>query len=202
MKPISLTTFVNFAIKAHGTSRISYIKQARKQYESGYTPEADFYKRLREAIVDMHRNGNPKSVLDPFIGTITHTKKVVLFTKCVSEYKKWMGNKSFTWINFRNETITVGKLPITLNPELGLEIDGDRSLIKLHLLKEEPSKYRTDVILHLMSKMGPCKENNPLGPCILDVQRGRLVRPINIYPDIETLLLGEADMFIRLWNGV
>lgn len=45
-----MTTFVDF-VTASGTSRLSKLKQAKKQYGREYDPRHDYYKPLRERII-------------------------------------------------------------------------------------------------------------------------------------------------------
>jgi hypothetical protein len=64
MERVSLTYFVDFVLKV-GTPKLSGVKEFK---EHRYDHLTDFYKPLREAIVDMHEKGKPTSALDDFPG--------------------------------------------------------------------------------------------------------------------------------------
>ncbi len=62
MTKISLTDFVDFVIKS-GTPKLTKVKQIKGRGE--YSPASDFWKNLREAIVDYHKaDSSNKKLLD------------------------------------------------------------------------------------------------------------------------------------------
>jgi len=67
MPAISLTTFVDFVIKS-GTPRITYVRKTKQLYGQGYSPARDFWKPLRDRIVEMHSREKPCSVLNDLLG--------------------------------------------------------------------------------------------------------------------------------------
>lgn len=61
---ISMTPFVDFVV-ASGTPKLTAVKKAKAQYQSEYDPATDFYKPLRECIIDAaQQNLNGKETLD------------------------------------------------------------------------------------------------------------------------------------------
>ena len=71
MKPISLTTFLDFVGK-QGRPKLTVI---RRYLASEYDVKADFYKRIREAIVGIHRDDVSLEALDRAIGSTRHQAK-------------------------------------------------------------------------------------------------------------------------------
>ena len=54
MPEISLTSFVDFVL-AGGTTRLRRVREIKRQIKEGYSPATDFYKGIREGIVELHR---------------------------------------------------------------------------------------------------------------------------------------------------
>jgi len=115
---ISLTTFVDFVIKS-ATSRITCVRKAKKLYAGAYSPVFDFWKPLREAIVEMHREGQPKSVLADAVGPSVHARKRGSYEQCIQSYMRWMGRRHFEWSGCQSVLWERSGLSVNVNPELG-----------------------------------------------------------------------------------
>ena len=200
MPPISLTTFVDFVIKS-GTPRITCVRDAKKLYAEGYSPVFDFWKALREAIVELQREGRPKSVLSDLLGPSVHPKKRESYAQRIESYRGWMGRKDFEWTGCRSVLWESGGLSVNVNPELGMRIDGEEHVIKLYFKKDKPSKRRLETMLHLIGTTLPAEKADAT-PGILDVKRGGLFTPTVAVADIDALLVGEAAAFVAMWNQV
>lgn len=200
MPEISLTTLVDFVVKS-GIPRITCVRRAKELYEKGYTPAFDFWKPLREAIVQMHRKNLPKQELDQVLNAITDRKKLALYPARIQAYKRWMGRKKFEWFDCDIEFWKSGELTVRVNPELGLTINGVDYLIKLYFKEEKLSKQRVDIILFLIQNTFSESSPNAI-PGIMDVARGNLITPTRKIENIEALLEGEAAAFVHIWERV
>lgn len=200
MPEISLTTFVDFVIKS-GTPRITCVRDAKRLYEQGYKPAFDFWKPLREAIIEMHREGLPKQALDRVCTNLTDRKKLSLYPLRIQAYKRWLGRKNIQWFGCEPKIWRSGDLKIRVNPELGLTIDGADYLIKLYFKEDKLSKPRVDTMLFLIQNTFS-KKHPKATPGILDVARGNLIVPTREIEDIEVLLNGEAVAFVEMWNRI
>lgn len=196
---ISMTTFVDF-VQAGGTARLSAIRKAKDLYQEEYQPPFDFYKQLRERIVEMHKRGEPSSVLDQFLARLTNARKDQRYQDCVTAYKKWLGRKRVEWTGTVSDTWTSGELSVRVNPELGLAVNDRRYAIKLYFKQQPAAKAKLDVMLHLMQTGLQLKAGTI--PAILDVPRGRLVEPTSVKTGLDALLAGEAAAFSTIWRAV
>ena len=200
MAGISMTTFVDFVL-ASGTPRLSVVRKAKAQYEGKYNPGTDFYRDLREAISIGHQQGSPASELDKLALNIENPRKIDLYLECIDSYKRWCGRKTLQWLGtFINEW-SFGYLIIRVNPELGLQINGDSYAIKLYFKSDKPSKLRLETMFHLLRVSLPEGQENTT-PAILDVRRGKFFTPTRDIPGIQTLLEGEAAAFQTMWSQV
>jgi len=91
---ISLTDFIDFVNKS-GTSKLTKVKQVKGR--NAYHPASDFYKILREEIVNIHKNDGDKKKLDELIGNLTDEKKKKNYPFSISGYKKFWGKKKIEW---------------------------------------------------------------------------------------------------------
>ena len=151
MERVSLTYFVDFVLKV-GTPKLSGVKEFK---EHRYDHLTDFYKPLREAIVDMHEKGKPDRALDDLLGTLTDERKRRIFPGLVEEYRKFL-RPGMSWFTPPHTTLPVGDLEININPELGFEIDGTPYLIKTYFRGEPLAQKRVTTVLGLITvALGP-----------------------------------------------
>ncbi len=69
---ISLTDFISFVNKV-GNAKLNHVKNIKGRPK--YEPYMDFYKVIREAIIDLHKKKQKKEVLDNVIDKLTDEKK-------------------------------------------------------------------------------------------------------------------------------
>jgi hypothetical protein len=119
---VSLTTFVDFVSKS-GTRRLTCVREARSQYEEDYHPAKDYWRGLRNAIVNLHQDDRPREDLGGLLGRVP-SRKVDRYTECVTGYKKFMGRRAFEWFEPPHTRWEARGLNVRVNPELGLRIDG------------------------------------------------------------------------------
>ena len=197
MERVSLTYFVDFVLKV-GTPKLSGVKEFK---EHRYDHLTDFYKPLREAIVDMHEKGKPFRAIDDFLGTLTDERKRRIFPGLVESYKKWH-RPGMKWFTPTHTTLPVGDLEININPELGFEIDGTPYLIKTYFRGEPLAQKRVNVVLGLIqSALGPTRPGTAFA--MLDVKNARLYTLKSApNPRLGLLLRGEAASFSTIYAAV
>ncbi len=199
MPEISLTSFVDFVSKS-GRPKLTVLRKTKKQIEDGYGPEKDFYKRIREALVEMHGTGGTMRDVSAVLPALTDQKKVALYPKLVEGYRRWSGRKGAEWFEPTHIVWRHDKLGVRVNPELGLTIKGVPHLIKLYFKQESLAKTRIDVITHLMAVA--CGEQAPDG-CVmgvLDIRQSKLFKPTVPIDGLDTMLRAEAAYWISAWD--
>ena len=200
MTAISLTQFIDFVSKA-GAPRLTVVKNVKQQLSEGYDPATDFYKAIRDGIVMMHRNGQPKSTLDSTLNGLTDKKKQTGYPPLVSGYKKFLGKKSIEWFDPPRDDWSQSGLTVSINPEVGLVIGGCRHVIKLYFKAEPLTKLRTDVVTQLMNLvLGKPKSSFAFG--LLDVRKARLFTSNGADPGLIALLQGEAASFASIFKAL
>lgn len=199
MPKISLTTFVDFVI-ASGTPRITCVRNAKAIYGESYNPSVDYWRELREGIINMHETESVKNTLDQVLPSISSQKRLN-YKLSIESYKSWMGRKKFLWIGTITSNWSSNNTEVRVNPELGLNINGTDHVIKIYFRKDPPSKLRLDTIFHLISSTRTARYKRAT-PGLLDVKRGRLITSTVSVPNIGALLDGEAAAFSAMWDSI
>lgn len=200
MPTVSLTHFVDFVSKA-GTPKLTIVKNVKEQLARQYDPAADFYKAAREGIVEMHKTAQPKSALDVLMSSISDKKKQSAYPPIIQGYKKFLGKKKVSWFDPPRDEWTHGGLAVSVNPELGLTINGTLHTIKLYFKGDKLAKLRIDIATQLM-ELVLRKTKTPTVFGVLDVRNAKLFTSSGIDPGLIALLQGEASSFAQMYAAV
>lgn len=201
MPEISFTTFVDFASKS-GPARYTHVRNARRDYDGGYEVFKDFYRPLRDAIVELHRSGSSPDVLSNALSRLSDAKKRTNYPKAIDGHARWMRRMTPTWLACPTTRRWAAEgLSVRVNPELGLLIGGAPHLVKLHFKAEKLTKRQMDAILRMVEVTFA---DDPKGwtPSVLDVRRGKLITPTVDVPGIDAVLRSEAATFASLWRSL
>lgn len=196
---VSFTDYIDFLRKA-GMPRLTKVQNLidRPPYHPGF----DFYKSLREVIVTHLRNGKDKKYLYSFLGAVSDVKKINRYNSLVKGYFKFLGRKKSNWFEPPAPFWTYKDLDVKINPELGLEFGGSKYLIKLYFKEEPLLKKDVQISLNMMAQT-LCTGIYTGHTCaLLDVERGKLHYAKAPDPRINVLIEGEAESFLRIWEGL
>lgn len=196
---ISLTDFIDFVSRSGGTKQTK-VKQVKNR--DPYHPATDFYKPLREGIIEIHERDGKKGDLDKLMKGLTDEKKKKNYPEAIAGYKKFWGRKNVTWFTPPSKHWLVGDVDIHVNPELGLECDGKFWVIKLYMKAEPLTRDRVKQILSLMEDQLRKKVEDEVCFCVLDVKNGRFF--CNDKKDVSMLplLKGEVLSFETIWKSL
>jgi hypothetical protein len=196
---LSLTDFVDFVCKS-GSTKLTKVKQIKNRED--YSPATDFYKALREGIQGIHRKNGKKKELKAILDSVSDPKKIKNYAESIEGYKKFWGRKEPVWFEPPMKHWIVGELDVRINPELALEFDGKKFLIKLYFKSDKLSKEKITQVLTLMESELRSEVDADVNMAILDVKNGKLFikedRDLTLLP----LLKGEAMSFEIMWDGL
>lgn len=188
MPQISLTEFVDIASRSGGPKAT---KVAQVKARPDYDPVADFYKRMRESIIDIHRNGQDAKALAGILTGLTDAKKRANYPGALNGYTKWWGKKGLVWFEPPHAKYARHGVEVNVNPELGLVVDGIPYVIKLYLKKVPLSKFQVEVVPCIMEsalRIG-CTNNEVMA--ILDVRNAKL---FTYEPAARTPAMVDAEL--------
>lgn len=196
---ISLTDFVD-VVHRSGTPKATKVKTVKQRPD--YHPAFDFYKPIREGIIKVHRDGKSRKQFNALPKFSNDPKKTEIYNKLRNAYSKWWGRKNFDWVPPPRESYLHGTAEIFVNPELGLDWNGTRHLIKLYFKDLKLTKQRAALILDLMEcTLRPkCTPQTEL--CLLDIRNNKLfTRPAGPLATIP-LVNAEIAYIEALWPYV
>lgn len=198
MNEISLTDFVDF-VTTSGTPRLTKVRQLRKRGE--YSPLRDFWRDLRMGLVDIHRRGEEdvKAALEGLVDEAPEAKKEH-YAAAVRGYRRFLGRKSVHWFEPPKVDWVEGELSIRVNPELGLELDGVPTVVKVHFKSRKLGKRRVETILLLMEDALREQCNRGERFAVLDISEGKLFTSERPRWGLRPFLIGEARAMGTMWD--
>jgi len=199
MTNISLTDFIDYVSKV-GSSKYTIVNRIFSREE--YNPAFDFWKPLREGIIDYHKLGTDKSELDNILLGLTDKKKFNRYPALIESYKSFLGRKKIEWFEPPSRDWKTNDLRIKLNPELGLNINGQLYVIKLYFKSDKLSQMKADLILLLMNTKLKKGNFRDATFSVLDVERKKLFDRTKLKQEHIPLLEGEALSFMSIWNSL
>jgi hypothetical protein len=171
LRQISLLEFVDYYFR-----NASQKNAKLKTFVDKYDKDHDFYKIVRETIVRIHKKSLEPAILESVIGKTRNNTKLKQYPKIVDSYKEWWGRRDLKWFKPPKAPFVKHGVQISINPELGLIIDGSPYLIKLYFKKPIFQPIWADMTISLMSCLLPKLCNNPQSTkiAVLDIRREEL----------------------------
>jgi len=199
MPKLSLTDFVDVVLKS-GTPKATKIVQVKERPD--YHPALDYYKKLRDRVIETHSEGKDKAFLSNLIPEIDDQKKIQNYVDIVGAYKKWWGRKQLEWFDPPNKHFSHNGIDVMVNPELGLRINGEPHLIKLYFKPDPLRKNRTEIITHLMAKCLSDEVEVGTKMSILDIRSANLISPTVPIASLDAMLMAELAYIAALWPAI
>lgn len=140
--------------------------------------------------------------LGEILQNVTDEKKKENYADALAGYKKFWGRKDIKWLKPPAKHWSLGEIDIRVNPELGLEYDGNFYIIKMYLKADKLSKDRVTQILSLLEDQLRSKVESEVIFCVLDVRNSKLYCNDSKNKSLMTLLKGEAISFETIWKGL
>lgn len=199
MPNLSLTDLVD-VFSRNGISKATKVAEIKNR--KSYNPAVDFYKPLRDGLIKISRNNEPKISLDNLLDTISDPKKISNYAEAIEGYKKWWGRKQIGWFDPLRTTYTHNSVGVSINPELGLYINGSKHVVKLYLKSDPLTKLRIDLITGLMeiSLRPQCVDGEKLA--LLDVRQARLFIASESIKPTKAIVDAELAYIASLWPNI
>lgn len=117
-------------------------------------------------------------------------------------YRSWWGRKNLTWFDPPSDSYKSSGVEVSINPELGLIVNGSPHLIKLYFKADSLSKNRVDVITHLMAKTLERRCPADTKMAVLDVRNSKLITPTVPIPTLDATLNAELAYIANIWPNI
>ena len=195
MHKISLTSFIDIIRKA-GTQKITKINSVIKQY-GNYSPSVDFYKKIRDKIVEFFEGKCSREELIDF-HLLQTPSKMSHYSVISKGVVTWAGRKDYTWFTPDRAIWGNPEIQISINPELGLIIDDKKYIIKLYFKSEQIRKTDADIILELMKLS---IDSNDIVVGVLDVRNSRLITSTREIDGLDDAIKAELAYIESYWKS-
>lgn len=200
-KTVSLTTFIDF-ISETGTAKANVVS---KYKHNEYEPYKDFYKAIRDLFINLHKGKIQQNHLSAKLRAVISSapkSRQPHYEEIGKCYLKWLRKNNSTWIDPVHGYWRSGKLTVSINPELGLDISGQPYFLKLYFKKDRLKKDTITSITSLMDTQ--CRTGAPNG-CIMgifDIRRSKIHPSQGTTQTIKNLLNAEAAYWNTIWPTV
>lgn len=196
IKEFTLTDFVDVIMKS-GTPKATKVNQVKNRPE--YNPATDYYKKIRDLIIQIHKDDLDIEELDKVIPIISENKKIN-YRIMIDGYKTWIRRKNIMWFSPPIETYVYRDVGIKIRPELGLIINDKPHIIKLYFKGEALAKNRAEIITCLMKENLEEKatEGSIIG--ILDVRKGKFLTCTGTSKNLPAMINAEMSYISSLWD--
>ncbi|DAB14651.1 TPA: hypothetical protein CPU00_08930 [Candidatus Gastranaerophilales bacterium HUM_18] len=114
-----------------------------------YQPQEDYYLRLRQKLISLFRKNSSLDELDEILKKIT-PKKFDNYETLIDQIQNFMQGKTYTWITPPRYQIDYSRLELTVNPEIGLCIEGEDYFIKMYFKKQPLNATKVKVMIKIM----------------------------------------------------
>jgi hypothetical protein len=198
MIKITQTDYIDF-ISRSGISKLSKVKSIHNRAD--YHPSHDFYKPLRDEIVETIKNNKNKKSLYEFLSDLSGSPRYSRYEHLIDGYSKFVGRKQIEWFEPPSATWNYKNLSIKMNPELGLIFNGTKYIVKMYFKDTPLEKGDREILLWMMERT-LCSGIYSGYKCgLLDIERSKLHCTKDPRPSIEALVEGEAESFIKIWES-
>lgn len=197
MTKIVLSDFVELITKA-GLPKATAVSQIKNREE--YNPAHDFYKILKDSIIEIHQNSLPKSDLKEIISKVYDKKRRSNYPKVIEGYKKWWGKKELTWFKPETGSHCHAGIEVSVNPDIGLNVNGDPHIIKLYFKGTKLTKPKVDIITGLMENSIRPKVKGDVHLSLLDVRNSKLFTSSGNNPKVNALIDAELAFVSSIWG--
>lgn len=192
---ITFTTFMSFVL-ANGAARMTQVRKALSMYASEYR-FASWYLELRVPIAECFKGAGTAS-LDRALSRIADERKRESHEEVVAGLKRWIGKKKISSFAVSSKTWSAAGLTVSVNPEHGLVINGERYVVKLYMKDARPTQRSLAPLLHLLHET----HGDVAKVMILDCRRGKQYTLSKKVKDMDKFLEAEARAFVSLWESL
>jgi len=199
MIQVSFTKFLDFVAQT-GEPKATTALQAWRQSNTPYDPAKDYHKRVRSLLVKSEQTGETPD-WDAFIAS-QNPKKQKNFNETIELYTKWRSKQSnATWFQPPRGDWKSSEFQITVNPEIGLDIEGQKYAIKLFLNRNKLSRLKAQMGGLLMHEA--LSQANPnVSFSIFDVKVEKMHIFATASEKLEYLLIGETAHLSAMLSAI
>jgi hypothetical protein len=144
-----IIVFERFAdfIEKKPNSKKKYVSKVMNQGQ--YQPQEDYYLQLRQKLKSVFRNHSSIEELNGLLKKI-NPRKFNNYETLIDQIQNFMQGKTYAWLNPPRYKIDYSGLELTVNPEIGLSMNGNNYFIKMYFKQETMSKTKAQIMQRIM----------------------------------------------------
>lgn len=197
MAEISLTDFVDIVSKS-GRPKATKIIEVKERPD--YAPAFDYYKPVRDAIIEYHKSNLSKEDLKSRIQAASNTRRLPNHLEALDGYLSFLGRKRITWFDPPRSLYTEHGISIRINPELGLVIKDIPYVVKLYFKRDSLTRSKVEIINALMLNSLQTQLHNSEALSVLDVRANKHIVHTSSGYDPMKMINAELGYISELWN--
>lgn len=201
---ISLTQFIHFKASVSTGARMTAVKNIK---ESNYSPAIDYWLDLRNSIKQFSEG---KISLENLCESVenepqNHNKRAN-YRKAVKRFANFVSNNNVSFFEVGKSQWSYSGLTITASPEVGMNINGSKVLVKIfYNVKKPEEKVTKRNIMPTLALLDVANSASKVDAQVglLNLQNGKLLTPKNSKLDVNLIELQiDAKNFINYWEMV
>lgn len=199
---ISLTQFIHFKAAVSTGARASVVKRIK---ENNYSPAIDYWLDLRHSIKQFSEG---KISLEQLMSSVENEpqRKRANYRKAVKRFSNFISKNNASFFPVSKSSWSYSGLTITTSPELGMNINGSKSLVKIfYNVKKPDEKVTKRNIMPMLALFDISNKASTHGTQagLLNLQNGKLLTPDNSKLNTNLLELQiDAKNFLNFWEMV
>ncbi|MCB6541293.1 hypothetical protein SDC9_134911 [bioreactor metagenome] len=195
---ITFTDFINI-VQSPGTTKLSKIRNIKKRV---YSPATDYYKGLREKIIDVLSSSDDINCISDAVSRASVARQAN-YRIIADNMLAWLGkHRGLIWYDPPKAYYRPNKIGIKIHPELAFEeANGTINVIKLHMNKDALSKGKLEVAAFLFyNELAPkCPQNTVFS--FLDLHQGKLFPIRQLHESGSIFLQAEIAYIEQIWDS-
>ncbi|MBW4803764.1 hypothetical protein [Loigolactobacillus coryniformis] len=199
---VSLTNFLTYTAKVSTSAKIAYVRKIKN--DTDYSVGKDYWRDLRNAIKRTLKNQLPIESLIDIVPTVRADRQKN-YSKDIRKFIFFYKHHEISFFETgRAKWELPGELIVSASPELGLQIDGVKYLVKnYYKVSDKNTKVTKRNINSTLLLMDEAQYDFNPGPCkkaVLNLQNGVLIpQQKRTKGDLLQLEI-DARSFADTWN--
>lgn len=199
---ISLTQFIHFKAAVSTGARASVVKRIK---ENNYSPAIDYWFDLRHLIQQFSEGKISLEQLNTSVENESQRKRSN-YQKAVKRFSNFVLKNNVSFFPVSQSLWSYSGLTIATSPELGMNINGSKSLVKIFYNVKKPDEKVTKRNIMPMLALFDISNKASLHSTqagLLNLQNGKLLTPDNSKLNTNLLELEiDAKNFLNFWEMV
>lgn len=187
---VGLNNFLRF-MSADGASKVNQVLQALQEYRES----KDFYREFRDPAI-LAIAAHDTTNLEAKVAAIER-RKSSHYAQCLAGLHHWISKTDYKVIGYpKSESWNAGEIRIAVNPEILIDVNGKRYIVKLYMAQDSLSQTARKALSWLIKHT----HGSSAAPAILEVRKGKLSPTPRPTRKIAQWIKAEVAAFVALWK--